>query len=158
MIRASSDFAWYLTGRNWPFGLLLAWGVVWIAYFGFDPNAGQPPFQYSSRVITGNGYSDTLTHVQALPDVPALRGPFNQHLDLAYHWKSDGTGEWAGFGRTGSRSYVTVGGWEFAAMLTAAGVHDLPSVPERPVDRSLWWNVLLVAMPFFACLGLRRNP
>jgi hypothetical protein len=142
---------------SWPFGLIALWFLVGGTYVALDPNADKPPFQYTSRSLFGPRLSDTLTHMQKLRDVPALRGPNDRHLDLAYRWKADGTGGWVGFARTGRKSHVTVEGAEFAAMLAAAGVHDLPAIPERPVDRSQWWLFLLVGLPCGAIFGLRRN-
>jgi hypothetical protein len=121
----------------WPIFAIVAAAFVWT-----DPNFDKPHFVHVTRSRTGSQGSETIMLMYRLPDIPSLRGPSQRHYDLAYRWLPEGAGEWVGYARMG-KSHTIMPSEQFLQMMTMAGISVMPPVPERPVDRSPWWYLIL---------------
>jgi hypothetical protein len=80
----------------------------------------------------GTGSPEALVKVMDLPRVSEFRRGNGTYLDLGYHWKADGTGEWVG--HIGSDTeFLVLKPDMFPVLLVAAHLDEFPPVPERPV-------------------------
>lgn len=92
-------------------------------------------------VIPGFGGGEELVKVAELPRIPQLRRPDGAYIDLGYKFTSSG-GEWVGHIGSGTK-YMPLTPEALQALMTVAGLNELPPPPERPWSTStLIWMAL----------------
>lgn len=103
--------------------LLALPGQAWLSNPAAAAQGALPEF-WQSR--------ETIVRVVDLPDAALYKRGYNDFVDLAYHFRPDGSGEWVGLSTSGRRE--TLDTIRLGMMLNAAGLDRLPDVPDRPAS------------------------